>query len=194
MVRNLSSLIIAAIVTSLIGASSAHASTCPTGIEALQKESDALGLRFTTADAAKNPSARPSEEDAKELIACLQPLADSDSEPNRDRATAYMELSCLWGYILSDYSSSLGDKKISGVTSWKDIKEAVALDSQSQANYEVLAKGVMGMRKQSGLDKMVIQKNLGINLNDEKNECVEKMENMSLTPAGQEILDQLKKS
>jgi hypothetical protein len=188
--RKLSSIIIA----SILAASTAYAATCPSGIDALRKESDALDASFAAADYAKNSSARPSEDDAKDLIACLQLFADSDSEQNSDRATAYMELSSLWGYMLSDYSKSLGDKKTAGTASWKDIKEAVALDPQSELNSELLAKGIMAMRKESGFDKIFIQKNLGINLNEEKNDCVEKMEGLTLSPAGQQILDQLKQS
>jgi len=188
--RKLSSIIIA----SILAASSAYAATCPSGIDALRKESDALDASFAAADKAKDSSARPSEDEAKDLIACLQPFADSETESKHDRATAYMELSGLWGFMLNDYSSSLGDKKVSGTASWKDITEAVALDPQSELNNVVQAQGLIGMRKQSGFDKIFIQKNLGINLNNEKNDCIERLENISLTPSGQQVLDQLKKS
>jgi hypothetical protein len=192
--RCLSSIIFTLILTLILAASSAHATTCPTGIEALQKESDALCANFKAADKAKNPSARPSEEDTRELISCLQPFADSTNELNHDRSLAYMELSALWGYVMNDYSSSIGNKKTSGTASWQDIKEAIALDPQSETSYDLLANGIIGMRKHSGFDKLFIQNYLHINLDDEKKNCSEKMESMPLTPSGQQILNQLNQS
>jgi hypothetical protein len=188
----LSAIMVAAAATS---GAAVGATECSSDIQELKTETDNLCKLYTAAEKTSFDNG-PTEADAQDLMDCLQPIASSTTASNADRSIAYAELSALWGFIAQDFTKGTLAKETPGKNAWNDISLAVQLDPQNMDAWITYAKGIAKLRvKYKGLDKIVIQKALGVSFDKEKEYAIDGLKALpNRTPEADQALTQLNAS